>query len=271
MIEVAKERIFSTYGPLEMVEHIVQIPGAPMNVYSFLLDGVLIDTASTGLRTQFFEFIEHKTVDHVLHTHFHEDHIGNTAEVIQKFGIEAYIHPMSLTKTPTEMRLPRYRQNVWGPPPTPFTSHAYNSTFASKNSVWDIIPTPGHTEDHVALYNRQHGYLFTGDLFVTPKPKIVLVDENILATMASLEKVQKLDFDTMICHHAGVLENGQALIDMKLNYLKELQYRVQKFMNEGLDVFEITKTIFPKQYPIVEHSNSEWSAMHMIRVLMNNG
>lgn len=269
MLEIAKNYILSTHGPLDMVEHIVKVPGISLNVYSFLLDGVLIDTASPGLHTQFFDFIAQKNVEHIIHTHLHEDHIGNTADMIEKFGIEAHIHPLSVAKTTLEMRLPAYRQTVWGPPPKPFISQPLSNTFTSANDRWTIIPTPGHTQDHVALYNQQHGYLFTGDLFVTPKPKIVLIDENILDTMASLEKVLTYDFDTMICHHAGVIENGRELVQMKLDYLQEIQQRVHKLAREGNDVFEVTQQLFPKHYPIVEQSHTEWSAMHMVRVFMN--
>lgn len=87
--------------------------------------------------------------------------------------------------------------------------------------------------------------------------------------MASLEKVLTYDFDTMICHHAGVIENGRELVQMKLDYLQEIQQRVHKLAREGNDVFEVTQQLFPKHYPIVEQSHTEWSAMHMVRVFMN--
>lgn len=272
MLQLEKTSRNDTHGPIELFEGTVNIPGAPMNVYSFFIDGVLIDSASPSLQSHFLQFIKHKQVEHVLHTHLHEDHIGNTAQVLEHFGIEAHIHAMSTTKTTKEMRLPLYRQAVWGPePPKPFVSEAFNSTFTSANTIWDIIETPGHTQDHVALYNRQHGYLFTGDLFITPKPKVVLIDENVLDTIDSLEKVLTYDFETMICHHAGIVENGRELIQMKLDYLKNIQHQVRHLAQQGKDVFDITSELFPKVYPITQHSNSEWSALHMVRVFMNEG
>jgi endoribonuclease LACTB2 len=272
LIQLEKTSKTSTYGPIELFEGIVNIPGAPMNVYSFMIDGVLIDSASPSLRPQFLQFAKSHSIDHILHTHFHEDHIGNTADIIEHFGVEAHIHTMSTTRTKKKMRLPTYRQAVWGPmPPKTFASEALKSTFTSANTIWDIIETPGHTQDHVALYNRQHGYLFTGDLFITPKPKVVLMDENVLDTIDSLQKVLTYDFETMICHHAGIVENGRALIQMKLDYLMNVQHQVRHFMQQGKDVFEITAELFPKVYPITQHSNSEWSALHMVRVFMNEG
>lgn len=272
MIQVEKTSKISTYGPIQLFEGTVHIPQAPMNVYSFVIDGVLIDSAAPSLRIPFEQFIANQKIDHILHTHLHEDHIGNTAHVIERFGVEAHIHQMSTTRTTKQMRLPTYRKVVWGPDaPAPFLSEKLNATFTSANSIWDIIETPGHTADHVSFYNRQHGYLFTGDLFVTPKPKVVLVDENVLDTIDSLKKVLTFDFETMICHHAGVVENGRDMLTAKLDYLLTLQHRVKTLQQQGKDVFEITASLFPHTYPITEHSNGEWSALHLVRVFMNEG
>lgn len=95
---------------------------------------------------------------------------------------------MATHLTPQKTRIPLYRQHVWGNV-GPFHSKSLHRNFQSRNDHWTVIDTPGHTKDHVAFLNKSKGILFTGDLFITPKVRVVIVDENILDTLQSLKKL----------------------------------------------------------------------------------
>lgn len=248
----------------------IKNPRSAMSVYSYAVDGVLIDTGSQSLRNEFNPFFEKIDFDQVVLTHFHEDHTGNAALIQQRHDVPIFIHQMSTHLTEQPQRLPIYRKQLWGDV-EPFTSRPLGRTFRSRNDVWEVLDTPGHSKDHVAFYNQSKGHLFTGDLFITPKVKLVLVDENILDTLDSLKKVLKYDFDTMYCCHAGSVKNPKKMIQLKIDYLEEMEGKALALAKEGKDVYEITAELFPNNYPLIAASNSEWSAIHMVRAFVNRG
>ncbi|MDS9471378.1 MBL fold metallo-hydrolase [Sporosarcina pasteurii] len=253
-----------------MANCMVTIPRTTMSVYSYVVDGVLIDTGSQSLRNEFSIFFEICDFDQVVLTHFHEDHTGNAALIQQQYKVPIYIHPMSTHLTEQPLRIPVYRKQIWGDV-EPFTSQQLGKTFQSRNDTWEVIETPGHAKDHVAFYNQSKGILFTGDLFITPKVKLVLVDENILSTLDSLKKVLTYDFEQMYCSHAGLVKNPKAMIQLKIDYIEEVEGKALALAKEGKDVYEVTAELFPKNYPLIAASNSEWSAVHMVRAFLNRG
>lgn len=267
-IDVSSE--ITQVGEVHMINSIIKTPQITMSVHSFCMDGVLIDTGSQTMKQAFQSFFEQNDFDQVMLTHFHEDHTGNAASIQDKYDVPIYLHQMSTHLTKQPQRLPLYRKFLWGDV-EPFFTKPLKKTFESRNDTWEAIDTPGHSPDHVSFYNQSKGVLFTGDLFVTPRPKVILVDENILDTMYSLKKIQTYDIDQMFCCHAGLVKNPKKMIQMKIDYLEEIEGKALALQQKGKDVDEITAEIFPKDYPIIAESNSEWSAVHMIRRFLNRG
>lgn len=97
-----------------------------------------------------------------------------------------------------------------------------------------MILTPGHTNDHSSFLNEETGQLFTGDLYVTPKTKVVLREESIPQIIDSLELALSLDFQEMYCNHAGYIENGKEALHRKLNNLKELSGKIELMAEKGM-------------------------------------
>ena len=86
-------------------------------------------------------------------------------------------------------------------------------------------------------------------------------------TMDTIERLLKLDFDTIFCAHAGVIENGKLRLQKKLNNLKELQSQVIELRKQGLTDREIDDQINGFVLPITEESGGEWSSYNIIRTI----
>ena len=243
----------------------VTLAGTTMRVHSYCVDGVMIDTGSKSLVQAMQPYFEQAQYDAVFLTHYHEDHTGNV-DVLQ--NVPVYLHALSQPKAAYNERLPHYRALYWQQPPT-FSAQIAPATFTSRQHTWDILHTPGHTDDHIALFNRNMGAVFTGDLFVTPKPRIVLMSENIIDTLASLKKVQALPFETMYCAHAGMLTNGHELLALKIDFIEQLIDRVETAHKEGYSFDEIVHLLLPKVPPMVTFSNKEWDASYIVRAILN--
>lgn len=246
----------------------VAVHGIGMSVYSFFVDGLLIDTGSYSLSQEFQSFFNEIPIEQLALTHSHEDHSGNAAWIQQHKGVPIYVHRDSVGLCAQDGEYPFYRQALWGERPA-FIAQPLGNTLQTKSATWDVIETPGHTTDHVSFYNRETGAMFTGDLYIQTKTKVVLDEENIVHTLASLKKILNYDFKEVYCCHAGFLADGRARIQEKIAYLEEMERNVRQLFDKGYSVEEITKAIFPRDYPITKASGEQWSSKHIITAFIN--
>lgn len=254
---------------VQMIEGIVKINGVKLNVYSFLLDYTLIDSGSQTLLKNFQPWFKKQRIDQVFITHNHEDHTGGVAWLQQEKGIPVFIHPDSVEQCKALEETPHYRQLTWGSRGM-FIAQPFSAEMTSESYTWDIIETPGHTQDHLSFYCREKKILFTGDLFVLPHTKAILNTENMQDTLASLKKVLTFDFGAMYCCHAGYIPNGRELIKEKIRYLEAILEKSQTLRAQGLTIEEITAQIFPKKYSIEQFSKGEWGSSYIINSLLND-
>lgn len=246
----------------------VAVQGIGMSVYSFFVDGLLIDTGSYSLSQEFQSFFNEIPIEQLALTHSHEDHSGNAAWIQQHKGIPIYVHRDSVSLCTKDGEYPFYRQALWGERPA-FIAQPLGNTLQTKSATWDVIETPGHTTDHVSFYNRETGAMFTGDLYIQTKTKVVLDEENIVHTLTSLKKILNYDFEEVYCCHAGFLADGRARIQEKIAYLEEMESRIRQLFDKGYSVEEITTSIFCRDYPITKVSEEQWSSKHIITAFIN--
>ena len=261
-----KDFQISSHGNVEMANGTVQFQAVKLNVYTFFTDGMLIDTGSYSLRKQFKPFFQSLPIEKVVLTHFHEDHTGN-AYLFNERYIPIYMHDLMRESCEQKATYPLYRKLFWGKRPsfkaTPITNH-----FVTEHSSWRTIHTPGHAADHVCYYNETTGQLFTGDLYVTPKTKLILRDESIPQIMRSIETILPLHIEEMYCNHAGFVKDGKQALTRKLDYLKEIEEKVISLHDEGRSVEEITSILYPKKFPIITLSGGEWDSQHIVTSIL---
>jgi len=258
-----------SYQGVEYYECKVDALTTSLLVYIYWLDGILIDSGPFRLQKGIDQFCSGKRLDKIVHTHFHEDHTGNTGYLSQKYHVPAYIAPLYIEKCRKAASLPLYRQVFWGKRPA-FDPLPLPDVIDNGNTRLKVIPAPGHTEDHVVFLDENEGRLFTGDLYVHYTTKVIMRQENMPVLMDSLRRLLGEDFATIFCSHAGVVENGYELLRRKLEYLEELQDRVLSLHKQGLEIKEIYQKLFPKRMPIQYASNGEWSPYHIVRSLVED-
>ncbi|RRN72338.1 MBL fold metallo-hydrolase [Peribacillus simplex] len=86
---------------IKTVNDVVCVHGTPsgkagMSVYVFLTDGLLIDTGAQILLEGLVPFYESADFDLVALTHYHEDHTGGAAWIMEHKKVPIFIHPMSV-------------------------------------------------------------------------------------------------------------------------------------------------------------------------------
>lgn len=254
---------------VKMVEGRVFLNGVKLNVYSFLIDGVLIDTGAQTLLEDFKPWFEKQKMDQIFLTHNHEDHTGGVTWIVKTKNIPVYIHKDSVETCRSLEETPLYRKLTWGSRGA-FNALPFTAQMRSKNYTWDIIETPGHTQDHHSFYCQELKIIFTGDLFVLPHTKAILASENLQDTLSSLNRILDFDFEEIYCCHAGYLKNGREMIIEKINYLQQILQKSTELQQQGLNIEAITEVIFPKKYPIEQFSNGEWGSKYIVKSLLQD-
>ena len=237
-------------------------------VFVYQVDGMLIDCGPEKLQEELLPFFQGHSFDQVVLTHNHEDHTGNAAWIQNTLNKPLYVHSTGLVECLSDGEYPQYRRMTWGGRRA-FSPEAINTTVHSRNLEWQVIHTPGHAEDHIALYNKERKILFTGDLYVSSRTKVSMKTESIPQIMSSIQLLLEHEFDAIFCSHAGYLENGRELLHQKLRYLKGISEKAKDLADGGKSPREIADKLFPGNYPIIWFSKNEWDTVHLIRSLLH--
>lgn len=252
---------------LTQLEFNLTFGGQQLSVSVFLIDGLLIDTGPSKKKEELLSLLKGYEINEVILTHHHEDHTGGAYWIQANKKIPIYIHKSGIKNCEKQMKLPLYRKIFWGER-EPFQPQALGETHKSSNYTWDVIHTPGHAHDHIALYNREKRWLFGGDLYVQSTPKSLFAFESIPIIIQSLRTMLTYDFEVYICSHAGIIQNGRRVIARKLNYLVEIEQAVLSLHKDGKSRREIRKELFPKRHAMNYLSLFENSPQHIVNSIL---
>lgn len=251
---------------LVQAEVTVMRMGQQLKVSVFLLDGLLIDTGPYRKHDELSSLFAQSEITQVVLTHHHEDHTG-MAYWLEEQGVPLYMHSTGIEQCERRMKLPLYRRVFWGKR-LPFHAAPIAETFQTPGYTWEVIHTPGHAADHIALYNKEKGWMFGGDLYVHPRPKSMYRFESLPTLIRSLRRVLTYDFDVYFDSHAGILRDGKKHLQEKLRYLIQVQQEVLFLHNEGATVKDIRKKLFPDKHFMHYISLFENSPKHMINSII---
>lgn len=255
---------FTDYQNISIGEGSASLLGSTIRVFLYAADGLLIDTGPSRIAKDSRQFFSKLTIKQAVLTHVHEDHSGMAAWLQDQYQIPVYLHKDSLGYARQRGRYPLYRRMIWGNR-KPFHGEELPQQISTSKYLFDVIDAPGHSPAHNVFYEKNQGWLFTGDLYLGSKQLVAFKDENLAQTVATLEKLVKLDFQTVFCAHSGVWQDGKSRLQEKLTYLQDLQYKINELKKQGLNDRQIDDWLFPKKPPITLISGGEWSSLNMVR------
>jgi ribonuclease/clavin/mitogillin len=228
-----------------------------------LYDGVAIDPGSPKMRRSLARHLRQvkPKIAKVIATHAHEEHVGNLNWLSDLTHAPVYVAEMTARFLTPFKKLPWVRAAIIGQPPNlepPF--HILNETIESGSGQLKVIPTPGHSDDHIVLYDPKEKLLLAGDAFMgsyfaTPNP-----DVDSLKWLVSLERLMELDIEILVEGHGhihtlradipdfpGVVirQDPKVAISEKLDYLRWLREQIEAGLQEHLPVRVIEASCFP--------------------------
>ena len=161
---------------------------------AYWVDGLMVDTGCAYTVRELLESVDNLPVRCIVNTHSHEDHIAGNAALQAKFGAEILAHPEALPilAQPRKRRLRPYQLVMWGYP-EPSDAKAIGDVVETEHHRFEVIYTPGHSPDHICLYEPKHGWLFTGDVYVGGRDRALRADYNVWQIIDSLKDLASLD------------------------------------------------------------------------------
>lgn len=252
------------HGPITEFVMVPTIAGRRMlPFHAYLVDGLLIDTGPPHVAGHVAALLREFAIDQVVNTHHHEDHAGNNALIARVLDVPIYAHALALGPLATPARLPFYQRLAWGQP-APSIARPLPDVLRTPRYAFEPVHTPGHATDHVALLERTEGWLFTGDLFIAEKLKVLRRDEDVRLLSRSIGVAAALPHGTVFCAHRGVVADGPAALGRKHAYLEELGLRVDELHARGLGEGAIARRLLGREDAMAFVSAGDFTRQNVV-------
>jgi len=239
----------SDFGPVRRFD-LAQIIAGKGRYWTtaYLVDGLLVDTGCAHSAGDFINLLAGESVSKIVNTHTHEDHIGANGLLQQAHpGIEIFVHPLGLpiVKDPRgEQPLHPYRKVMWGWPRSSVARPVNDlEIIETENHRFTVYHTPGHSQDHLCLYEPDTGWLFTGDLYVGGKDRALGASYDIWKIIESLKRIKELEISTLFPGSARIPGDPYQALETKIEHLEQLGEKILDLDARGFSVARITRTL----------------------------
>jgi glyoxylase-like metal-dependent hydrolase (beta-lactamase superfamily II) len=224
--------------------------GYDYSVSYLIEDSLLVDTgfpwARCSLRQTLLDTGAYATLSAVINTHYHEDHTGNNDLLRELCDAPIYAHPSAITEIRYPPELPWYRSFMFGPISPSFVQPVPEH-LSTRNHTFEVHHLPGHSCDHIGLFEPEQRWLFSGDLYIAPDLDSQLRDVDGTAWIQSLEHALALSPHCLFDAHGLVVmgeDEVRALLGRKLTFLRELREAVLSVAGQACSVSDVTRAVF---------------------------
>jgi len=257
-----------TAGPITRLYLARTAFGRPLyTVNAYLVDGLLIDAGCPATASELVAWCRGRNVRRVVNTHHHEDHAGGDRALQRVLGLPVAAPAKAVPLLAHPRRLHLYRRIVWGQP-RGVAVEPLGERVETARYCFQVIPTPGHSPDHVCLFEREQGWLFGGDLFVHERVRYLRSDEDVGEILKSLRLALALRPRLLICSHAGFVEDACGAIARKIAYWEDLAERARALRRQGFSLPEVTGRLLGPEDLMTRLSRGHFAKANLVRALL---
>ncbi len=235
---------------------------------------LLVDTGFASARPLVLQALENSAISAICCTHHHEDHTGNAGALAERYGCPVFVYRPEHLDSEGLARLLSYRRLFWGKPGK-FGAQAMGSRIVGRDSELEVIPAPGHSQTHVALFESVSRTVFVGDLYVAPGASAVMTHENPYLLADSLRRVAALEPRRMLTGHGIDVRNPVDRLLAKARSIERAAARSCRLIDEGERPRTVVRKIFPKgrqkDWMLKVLTQGEFSRLNFVRAAVKHG
>jgi ribonuclease/clavin/mitogillin len=238
---------------------------------AFVVDGMLIDTGPPATVRELLGYVRGRGIDKIVITHHHEDHVGGAATLSRELGVPVLAPGPAIGMLSEGLRIPLYRKVVFDGAPLPFRAEPLGESVEAGPYRFRVVPTPGHSADHVCLFEETRRWLFTGDLYVHERVTMFRRIEDVWQHMDSLRRVLALGPELLVCSQSGFFVDARLHLERKIRYWERLEREARALSERGMGEREITRRLLGREGLRTYASGFEFSKRRLIRGLLSGG
>lgn len=234
---------------------------------AYLVDGLLIDCGPPATSHELVRALATERLQGLVVTHHHEDHMGAAAALLARRGLVPQVHASGVGFLTGGFVQELYRRFAWGRPPR-VVAEALPAVVPAGALRFEVLHTPGHSPDHVCLFEAERGWLFTGDLFLGEKLRYLRSDEEVRGLIASLTRVARLPVREVLCAHRGLVPDGPQALQRKLDGLMSVRERILDLVAQGLPEGEVARRAVGPEGFLTWFSQGHFAAQNFVRAVL---
>jgi len=234
------------------------------DVSAYLIRGILIDTGFRNAGRAFRRAVEDLRPRGIVVTHWHEDHAGNVP-VLAPTGTPIWLSEYTDRKLREHEHMKLYRHVIWGR-----TAALRGSVVPFDPSPIRMIPTPGHSVDHHVAFDAETGTLFSGDLWLGIRVRVMGPYENPYELVNSLSRALELQPARMFDAHRGLVVNPSMALRAKRSWLEDAIGAVERELDAGTPEPSIVRSVLEGEEKTAFFSQREYSRRNFIRNVARN-
>jgi len=233
---------------------------------AYWVGGLVVDTGCAYSVEELVHALSEAPVDLIVNTHSHEDHVGANAALQVKYGVEVLAHAAALPvlAAPRDQRLRPYQKVMWGRP-APSAGTVIGETVETEHYRFQVLHTPGHSVDHLCLYEPDQAWVFTGDLYIGGRDKALRADYNVWQIIESLKLIARLHAEIMFPGSGTIRQHPQEELLSKIAYLEDMGGRVLDLHARGWSRRRIRRTLFGPEMTIAYYTLGHFSGRNLVR------
>ena len=235
----------------------------------YLADDLLVDSGISHRKKDFVKSLSGFPVASIVNTHAHEDHIGANAVLQETRRIPVYAHEAALPTLldPKKLSLLPYQRFFFGEP-SPSVGQPVGDIVLTERHEFQVLHSPGHSQDHIVLFEKSRGWVFSGDAFIGGQDRVFRESYDIFGITSTLGMLSALEAEIMFTGMGNVLRKPSRKIRRKLSYFEEISDKIETLHREGIGASEIAKRLFPGDITVRLVTSGDFSSAHLVRSIM---
>jgi glyoxylase-like metal-dependent hydrolase (beta-lactamase superfamily II) len=261
----------TSFGPVKRFDLAHNLAGAGLYwTTAYLVGDVMVDSGCAHTASELAGALRDTPLKTLVNTHSHEDHIGANAALMREHsGLEIRAHPLALDKIADPRQnqpLHPYRRLFWGYPEASQARPLHDGELITSGDYHlQVMFTPGHSPDHLCLYEAEQGWLFSGDLFVGGKDRALRQGCKIWQLIASLKKLADLQLTMLFSGSARVRREPGKEIIAKIEYYEAMAARVDELAQRGCSEKQIARRVFGRAMWVELVTMGHFSRLHLVK------